>query len=984
MNHHLGMTVEVDFRQPNNGMINTGSGKGDPMTFQFSGDDDVWVFVDDVLVLDLGGTHSEIYGTINFATGDIYIGRAFDSKGIPDDPAASDRMVTHTTLRKQYEKAALDNTKVTLGETQWNGETFASHTLKMFYLERGNYDSSIALNFNLQPLLHQRIVKVDQYGQPRPGVEFELYEAEEVAKGTANAVQCLYTDRDLDKNTQGDDPSLENKVFYVKKKDNAKLLVELTTQSDGSAVFMTADGQYFNFADRGDQYYILEETKEPAGYRKQPVPIVLGYDTSTSMLSVANRWTTGAYACSVSNVTAAASLNYGKVEGETVVPDSSKPVGNDDQEKGLVVAIPMMKKKSDKSWMALYGSNLDSFQAVPIDKNTVTTQGVEAAWKEAAAMAILNQAKKRNTADWHLDWDDGNRRLHGTLFDLPGLANRYLLNNPDGDIQMIYGFLDPAALNALGIHEDTPAKRYAALRALVQAKGVEATYQLLSLDEFKFLSVKQFNRDFRSLIYIPNERRELRVLKIDQDGEPLAGTVFGLFFNDEKTPRASGKTDQNGMLVFSPAGDNTIDGQAQAVWANAQDGQYYLKEMTPPTGYKVNDTKINIKVGTYSIYADAGTKDDGVSVMAGAGTLTQTMHQYAASQKVDVTLQDILAVMQVQESGSFHLDGWQDAKLEGTNVLRTMNLHYKKNNPEGQDYGLHDEDGGAYFTPYFVTDTGYVRTRIQQNWPALIGDLGYAAADPDANMENLGDTDLTNLFSMVNMVVVGDRADAPITTGSLTISKTVAGEVLDDSDYTQLFRFKVELTAPDGTPLEDTFEYHFYGDDKTGKIKNGGELLLHHDEAVAILGLPQGTKYTVTEEPEAGWYPDPADRVHSGTIPVDPDQKNVTVAPPARFTNSRQKPEDPPPSSSSGSSSSSAPPGGGDDDDGDDSSSAPPPDGSSVTSRKHPGTGDETDTESWASLSVLFLVGAVAICLARFRRKKDPAAEDPRSPGDEG
>ena len=146
--YHFGMHIGFNFTQPTGGMI------GDaPMIFEFSGDDDVWVFIDDVLVLDLGGIHSEIYGTIDFSTGDIFVGRAFDSHGIPENPKDPDNLVTQTTLKAQYEKAGLADT------TQWAEQTFASntsHTLKMFYLERGNYDSSIALRFNLQPLLHQR------------------------------------------------------------------------------------------------------------------------------------------------------------------------------------------------------------------------------------------------------------------------------------------------------------------------------------------------------------------------------------------------------------------------------------------------------------------------------------------------------------------------------------------------------------------------------------------------------------------------------------------------------------------------------------------------------------------------------------------------------------------------------------------------------------------------------------------------------------
>lgn len=87
-NHYMGMTMQVDFTQPENGKLNMGSNGKQPMVFQFSGDDDVWVFIDDVLVLDLGGVHSELYGTIDFSTGEVITGQSWRTGGLPDNPGS--------------------------------------------------------------------------------------------------------------------------------------------------------------------------------------------------------------------------------------------------------------------------------------------------------------------------------------------------------------------------------------------------------------------------------------------------------------------------------------------------------------------------------------------------------------------------------------------------------------------------------------------------------------------------------------------------------------------------------------------------------------------------------------------------------------------------------------------------------------------------------------------------------------------------------
>ena len=730
----------------------------------------------------------------------------------------------------------------------------------MFYLERGNYDSSLQMRFNLQPPLMHSIKKVDQNGDALEDVEFDLY------KATAKNDGSVYAE---DYTVDGDK------------------IGSLVTGKDGKASFSRADGSPFSFTDQyhadGTLHYILKETKTAGGYRALPKDIVLRFDPNNSMLIVANRYQTGAYASFFSNIRETGQLTYGQFDEQSgVIASSSTELSAENKEKGLIVAVPMLLEKNMANagkWQALYGSNTEGYGAVAPAERTAE------AWRKAVLKAALYQTSDERWPEWRLTYNQDTGRLEGLLEDLPGRADRYALNNPNGDMKMVYGVIEPSALKKLRIKGDTSAELYDALEAYV-SKAVEAgvkdgktTDQVINGiveqltitgnnfndRDFSFLNTDQFQREFRSIIYIPNERRELRVQKVDQNGKGVNGVTFTLTAKDGST--VTGTTanvnGQDGMLIFRPDAGKE-DGYAQMTWAEVG-SEYTLEETSAPAGYTLNKTKVPVVVGIYSIYADAGSKNDGVTVMAGVGKLMQTMTKYAADDMVNITLRDITAIAQTQKADSFKMDGWKDDLLEGTKIPRSMNLHYGMN--AVVDYGLHDEDGGQNIYPFFTTDEGFLRTRVVQNTAALQGNGSYHGNN-SANWDNLEGRDLTSLFSLLNTVVVTDTKDEPDNpTGKLRIGKIVSGDGVADADYAKNFTFSVSLKNADGSALEGS--YYYYGEQRAGYITDGGTLSLRHDEALTVLGLPVGTKWEVSEVREDGWNVKPSSGTVSGGIEAD-------------------------------------------------------------------------------------------------------------------
>ena len=133
--YSFGMNLGSEFYMPKDGKVNN-----QDMVFDFTGDDDVWVFIDGVLVLDLGGIRQALDGSINFATGKITYDKP-QSNG--NSPAA--------TIAEAFSKA---------GE-KWDSTPYKTHHLSFFYLERGDGGSNCKIKFNL-PVKPSKAIDIEK------------------------------------------------------------------------------------------------------------------------------------------------------------------------------------------------------------------------------------------------------------------------------------------------------------------------------------------------------------------------------------------------------------------------------------------------------------------------------------------------------------------------------------------------------------------------------------------------------------------------------------------------------------------------------------------------------------------------------------------------------------------------------------------------------------------------------------------------------
>lgn len=775
VNHHFGLSMSTRFVQPKGGLTNNNN----DMTFEFAGDDDVWVFIDDVLVGDIGGIHNRASLSINFHTGDIKVNDNYNG-----------------TLKSKYQEAGK------AGDTSWEGNTFAddtNHTLKFFYLERGATDSNMELKFNLVTVPESDIIKFDQDGKFVQSAEFALYKTDE-----------NFTDTTNDKNA---------------------LLGSGTTDEAGHLTLTNDDDNgVINFDDlynknHGNKYYLLKETRVPEGYRSSLTAtggsMQLEYMPASAENGaggvIINRggmdadsvvWKTGAFAGAKETITAP--VNVYKADDDLTKSDETVNLKS-----GILFAVVLKRDKSANADI----KNQNNWYAVSGDPST--GMGYTLAEKPSKAGAI--EAAKKD--------------LHAFTLNTSGQYQVEIQNLP-GDISK-YSYL--LSGDARKDAEYTVAIYHTTESSIANAKP-ENTVHVYSDG---IADGTNFKRQFATRLLVTNIQNRLFVQKTDTEGKPVDGAKFALYTSRQVTTDANGKVVLKGeqtpydTLTTGSVG-NPVPLEGAGIFPNTSagnrplvNGTYFLKEVSAPKGFLLNDTLTKVIVDDYGVHADAGTDDDGVSTFVGPGALMKSLGQFGAEGDIDNTLTWIKGQRQTSDGtldGNDNLSWNNDAKGGEDEV----HLKYGANGRVYQ-YGP-TEEGKPY---RLETETGWIRMGITQDVPGDTNAKGARA--------NLDDMNLNALFTGATCVRVANEREA-----SLEVTKKVAlpDGLTGNKDAEFTFKFTVPTTAGK-TYKAAVFENAGTASEKqVGKmfdLENGREQTITADQTIRVYGLAEGDQYAVQE-----------------------------------------------------------------------------------------------------------------------------------------
>lgn len=660
LNHHFGMSMTTEFVQPMNGKTTDGD-----MIFEFSGDDDVWVYIDGVLVGDLGGIHEKATLDINFATGAVHVGHV-------DNANDEEKTIQDTTIKAMFEAAGADT-------QNFRGNTFcdsSKHTLSFFYLERGAGASNMSLKFNLTTLPSSEVEKVNQNGEAVQGAKFALYQSDESWK------------------TQGDPIALG------------------TTDDKGQLVLLKSDRSVISFDNQhadGHDYFVLKEIELPEGYRSSltssttatPGELHLQYKqaaTGTGGVVVAPQetvttadgkpwtgsrmWLNGGYLAAKETI----SLSQNKKDNK------NKPISSGTTFAVVLKRTDERKKDTDENaWTPVTGNPLDGY--------TLCSEHGIAGAVQAAKSADTSVFAVNTKGDYEV-----------TVRSLPGDIEKYaaMMEDKSKSEYTVAVYHTTASSLAEATTENTSMVEYQSTNrqfsTVIHLTNVQNRLFVQKVDD----------------LGEPVNGATFDLYKADAvTGDSPSTYAIKPGATPYDTVQANGMTypyEIKGAACFP------LDSVNHAPLIK---GTYYLRESMSPDGYELNTTITKVIVDDSGVYVDAGDEFDDVRSMSGPGSLIASLAQFGSPDSIDNTLTHIKGKLQsatVDASGNLTWD--QTRPAEGV-----MHMRYDKTAQGTRTVLRYVEDKGVRDGQLAIiyADTGINRMALyQEDDPSYIDDASKA------------------------------------------------------------------------------------------------------------------------------------------------------------------------------------------------------------------------------------------------------------------
>ena len=266
IDYHFGMRADIPFSMTSNGRIKSTDDNSDPITFEFQGDDDVWIFIDGHLVIDLGGIHNRLGARINFA--DNTITYYLPESNHNTNPFGAFNLEGFELVQKLYDDASGEGA---LGQTRPDFSSQEKHKMTIFYLERGKGTSNCKIQFNL-PMRDTLMVtkdatmswseKQDEADKEKGDGTAPLTSSEQAAVDNIPFGFTLYK---KEANATAFTPVANTNYFL----QDQKGVVKDTLSTDANGNFYLKNGEtakfMTNFPKEGVTYYVVED-KTPDGF----------------------------------------------------------------------------------------------------------------------------------------------------------------------------------------------------------------------------------------------------------------------------------------------------------------------------------------------------------------------------------------------------------------------------------------------------------------------------------------------------------------------------------------------------------------------------------------------------------------------------------------------------------------------------------------------------------------------------------------------